>query len=96
MLYECKYLEDCLHNCFDTSGKKYHHFLILLFKIAEVHVWNQLKLYKKAAISAQCFSMIKSYEQLLTDSQCNGQDYVDINYFVGPKFQRKRCRHNGI
>ena len=22
--------------------------------------------------------------------------YIDINNFIGPKFQRKRCRHNGI
>ena len=22
ILYESKYLEDCLHSCFDTSGKK--------------------------------------------------------------------------
>ena len=56
--------------------------MILLSKIAEIHVWNKLKLYKKAQIfpiSAQIFpilaqilSAIKSNEQLLTDSQCNG------------------------
>ena len=97
ILYECKYLEDCLYNCLDTSGlKKYHNFLILLSKIAEIHALNKLKLYKKAPISAQLLSAVKSKEPLLTDSQCNGLDYVDINYFIGPKFQRKRCRHNGI
>ena len=26
--------------------KKYHNFLILVSKIAEIHVWNKLKLYK--------------------------------------------------
>ena len=31
-----------------------------------------------------------------TGSQCKKLDYVDINYFIGPKFQRKRCRYNGI
>ena len=24
------------------------------------------------------------------------QDFVDINYYIGAKFQRKRCRHDGI
>ena len=55
-----------------TSGKKYHNFLILLSKIAEIHVLNKLKSYKKAPISAQILSAIKSNEQLLNDSQCNG------------------------
>ena len=45
--------------------------MILLSKIAEIHVWNKLKSYKKA-ISAQSLSAIKSNEQLLNDSQCNG------------------------
>ena len=40
---------------------------------------RKLKSYKKASISAQIFSAIKSNEQLLTDSQCNGYDYVGIN-----------------
>ena len=61
-----------------------------------IPTWNNLKSYKLAPISTQIFSAIKSNEQLLTDSQYNGKDYVDINYFIGPKFQRKRCRHNGI
>ena len=30
------------------------------------------------------FSVIKSKEQVLTGSQCNGMDYLDINYFIGP------------
>ena len=30
----------------------------------------------------QIFSMIRSSEQLLNDNQCNGEDYVDINYFI--------------
>ena len=73
ILYECIYLEGCLYNCLDTSGKKnYQNFLILLSKIAEIHVLNKLKSYKKAPISAQILSAIKSNEQLLNDSQCNG------------------------
>ena len=51
---------------------KYHHFLILLSKIAEIYVWNKLKLYKMAPISAQIMFAVKSNEQFLTDSQCNG------------------------
>ena len=47
-------------------------FLMLLSKIAEIHAWNKLKSYKLAPVSTQIFSVIKSYEQLLTDSQCNG------------------------
>ena len=70
--------------------------MILLLKIAEIYVWNKLKLYQKAPISAQILSAIKSNKLLVTDYQCNGYDYVDINYFIGPKFQRKRCRHNDI
>ena len=27
------------------------------------------------------------------DELSPNQDYVDINYFIGPKFQRKRCRY---
>ena len=34
VLYESKYLEDCLYNCFDTSGKKFP----LLSKRAKIHV----------------------------------------------------------
>ena len=45
--------------------------MILLSKIEEIHVWNKLKSYKKAPISAQILSAIKSNEQLLTDSHCN-------------------------
>ena len=45
--------------------------MILLSKIAEIHVWNKLKLYKGASISAQILSAIKSNEQLLTDSHCS-------------------------
>ena len=70
--------------------------MILLSKIAVIQVWKKLKLYNEAPISAQILPAIKSNEQLLTDSQCNEWDYIDINYFIGPKFQRKRCRHNGI
>ena len=49
----------------------YHNFWIFLSKIAEIHVWNKLKSYKKAPISTQFLSMIKYNEQLLTDSHCN-------------------------
>ena len=52
-------------------GKNYHNFLILLSKIAEIHVLSKLKLYKKTLISAQSLSAVKSNEQLLTDSQCH-------------------------
>ena len=52
--------------------KKINNFVILLSKIAEIHVWNKLKSYEKAPISAQVLSAVKSNEQLLTDSQCNG------------------------
>ena len=45
--------------------KKYPNFLILLSKIAEIHVWNKLKSYKKAPISTQILSAIKSNEQVL-------------------------------
>ena len=45
--------------------------MILLSEIAEVHVWNKLKSYKKAPISAQILSAIKSNEQLLTDIVMN-------------------------
>ena len=50
--------------------KNYPNFLILLSKIAEIHVWNKLKSYKKAPISAQILSAIKPNEQPLTGSQC--------------------------
>ena len=43
--------------------KKYHNFSILLSKIAKI--WNKLKSYKKATISAQILSAIKSNEKLL-------------------------------
>ena len=66
--------------------KKYHKCLILLSKIAEIQVWNKLKLYEEALISAQILSAIKSNEQLLTDSQCNWEDYVDINYLLDQNF----------
>ena len=69
ILCECKYLEDCLHNCFDTSGKKYHNFVIYLSEIAEIHAWNEVKWYKFTPISTQIFSVIQSNEQLSTDSQ---------------------------
>ena len=50
-----------IYNCLDTSGlKKYHNFLMLLSKIAEIYVWSKLKSYKKAPISAQILSAIKS------------------------------------
>ena len=39
---------------------------------------------------------IPQYNKLLSAVQCKGNDYVDINYFIGPTFQRKVCRHNGI
>ena len=45
--------------------------MILLSKIAEIHVWNKLKLYKMVLISGQDLSAIKSNEQLLTDSHCS-------------------------
>ena len=35
-------------------------------------MYNKLKLFKKAPILAQILSAIKSNEQVLTDSQCNG------------------------
>ena len=60
---------------------------ILLSKKAEIHARNEIKLYKKAHVSAQTFSVIKSNEQLLTDSQCNGYDYLDINYFLQQNFK---------
>ena len=41
-------------------------------KITEIHVLNKLKSNRKAPISEQILSAIKSNEQLLTDSQCNG------------------------
>ena len=44
--------------------KKYHSFLILLSKIAEIHVWNKLKLYKMVPFSAQVLSAVKPNEQL--------------------------------
>ena len=47
---------------------------------------------KYSSSSTQTFSAMKSHEQLLTDSQCERYDHVDINYFIGPKVQRKRCR----
>ena len=46
--------------------------MILLSKIAEIHVLKKLKSYKMVPISAQILSAVKSNEQLLTDSQCNG------------------------
>ena len=52
--------------------KNHHNVLMLLSKIAEIHVWNKLKLYTMVPISTQIFPMIKSDEQLLNDSQCNG------------------------
>ena len=80
-------LEGCLYNCLDTSGKNiYQNVLILLCKIALIHVLNKLKSYKKAPISARILPAIKSNEQLLTDCQCNGYDYVDINYFLDQNF----------
>ena len=57
---------------------------------------EQPKILQKASISTQIFSARKSNDQRLTGSQCKRYDYVDINYFIGPKFQRKRCRHTGI
>ena len=54
------------------SVQLFGHCLILLSKIAEILVWNKLKSYKKALISAQILSAIKSNEQLLNDIQCNG------------------------
>ena len=68
ILYKCKYLEDCLYNCLDTSGKKqknYHNFLIFTFETSKNRI-------KKSPISAQILSAIKSNDQLSTDSQCNG------------------------
>ena len=52
--------------------KKCHIFLIILFKISEIHVWDKLKSYRKAPVLEQVLSAIKSNENLLTDSQCNG------------------------
>ena len=71
-IFESKYLEDCLYNCLDTPGKKIHNFLISLSKITENHVLNKLKAYKRAPSLTQTFSVIKTNEQLLTNSQCNG------------------------
>ena len=74
LIRECKNFDVCLCNCFDTSGKTSTLiFLMLLSKIAEIHAWNnRLKSYKKAPISTQIFSMMKSIEQFSNDSQCNG------------------------
>ena len=41
-----------------------------------------------------CRGELNTWSQLLTENQCIRWDYVDIDYFIGPKFQRKRCRHN--
>ena len=54
------------------QAKNTFNFLILLSKITKIHAWNKIKSYKKAPISAQILSAIKSNEQLSTDSQCNG------------------------
>ena len=35
-------------------------FFIILSKIAEIHVWNKLNLYKLAPLPTQIFSVIKS------------------------------------
>ena len=40
--------------------------------------------------------VIKYNEPLLTSNRCKRKDYAAINYFIGPKFQRKRCQHSGI
>ena len=69
--------------------------MILLSKIAEFHAWIKLKLYKKAPISTQVFSVMKPNEQLLTDSQCNGMNYVDNNYFIDQNFNANDV-DNGI
>ena len=37
----------------------------------------------------QILPVMKFNEQVLTDSQCNGQDYVDIEYLIGVKPQRQ-------
>ena len=44
------------------------------------------KIVKKGLYFSENLSAIKSNEQLLTDSQCNVQDYVDINIFIDQNF----------
>ena len=56
-------------NVWKLQIKNYQNFLILLSKIAEIHVWNKLKLCKKGPISEQILSAVHFNEQLLTDSQ---------------------------
>ena len=60
--------------------------MILLSKIAEIHVWNILKSYKKAPISTQILSAKKSNEQHLTGSQFKRKGYVDIKYVIDQNF----------
>ena len=48
---------------------------------------------KRPLFQRNIFSALKSNEQLLTGNQCNRYDYIDIKYFIGPNFERKRYRH---
>ena len=64
-------------------------YSILLSKLAEIYAWNDLKFFKLAAVSKKIFSVMKSNEKRLHDSQCSGLDNVDINNFLGRIFQRK-------
>ena len=66
------YLEDCLYNCLDTSGKKIPHFFGIIVQNSRNSRLEQAKIVKKGPIAAQILSAIKLNEQLSTDSQCNG------------------------
>ena len=59
------YLEDFSTTVWTLQAKNYHNFLVLLSKIAEIHVWNKLESYKKAPLSAQILSAIKFNEKLI-------------------------------
>ena len=74
-------------------AKKTLFFSILLAKIAEIHAWKKLKSYKRAPISTQISSAIKSNEQLLIGSQCKRlcKGLCRHQIFYWKKFQRKGC-----
>ena len=65
--------------------------------MSQFQAWNKPEHYSKASMLTQDLSAVKSNEQLLTVNQC--ERYVRLSwyqFFIGPKFQRERCRHNGI
>ena len=51
---------------------------MLLSKIAAIHAWKKLKLYKRAPISMLIFTLIKFQEQLSSDNQ----SYVEIKILL--------------